>query len=462
MRVTADEPDKLCYIAGMITYAPRFWSGWRGSLARLGLVGLLAVPASAAWAAPGAPAAPAAPATAKPAAGKPAAKKPPIKKKTGPSEYHGEAMPREVVAGSKVLEALLELGGQHMKFGRFEKALKAFSDAADRAPLEPRPLYMRGTVYQKMGKLAEAEADFREALSKDPKGHDDQTIKVRTELGAVLTENGRPKEAVPILEQAAQLKPDMFEAHYNLGVAYEQSKDYDKAVEAYTRATRLKPMDQNPRFNQADAFYNLGSSLRKKGRLEDAIAPTREAVQLAPDKANTHYSLALLLADTKRYDEAVAEMTAAIQLADSNSRGGGSNEEKEEARTLLHRAWWRLGVMHISRNAASDAIGALERAKQLNATPEVMTDLGIALQRANNIPRAEAEFRAALGVNPQMHAARLQLAATLATSGRCPEATQQLDQVPNDGQYGPAITSIKQRCEFERMTHPQPAGPRKK
>jgi tetratricopeptide (TPR) repeat protein len=287
-------------------------------------------------------------------------------------------------------------------------------------------------------------------------------VKVRAELGAVLTDNGRPKDAVPLLEQAARDKPDLFEAHYNLGVAYEQLKDYDKAVESYTRATRLKPIDANPRANQADAFYNLGASLRKKGRLEDAIGPTREAVQLAPDKANTHYSLALLLGEAKRYDEAVAEMTAAIQLADSNSRSGATNEEKEEARSLLHRAWWRLGNMHVSRNAASDAVGALERAKQLSATPEVLTDLGIALSKANNVPRAEAEFRAALGLNPQIHAARLQLAATLATTGRCPEAQQHLDQVPNDGQFGPAITSIKQRCEFERMAHPQPAGGRKK
>jgi tetratricopeptide (TPR) repeat protein len=436
----------------MITYAPRFRSGWRGSVSKLGLVGLLvAAPFSQAVAAN------------PPVAAKPAAKKAPQpKKKAPPSEWHGEAMPREVVPGAKVLEALLELGSQHMAAGRFEPALKAFTDAANRAPLEPRPLYMRGSCYQKMGKLNEAEADFRDALAKDPKGHDDQTVKVRAELGAVLTDNGHPQEAVPLLEQAAREKPDLFEAHYNLGVAYEQIHEYPKAVESYTRATKLKPVDPNPRANQSDAYYNLGAALRKSGHLEAAIAPTREAVQLAPDKAYTHYNLSLLLSDAKRYDEAVAEMMAAIQLSDANLRSATTQDEKDESKQLLYKAWWRLGVMHIRREAASDAVGALERAKQLQATPEVLTDLGLALRKANNIPRAEAEFRAALQLNPNLNAARLHLASLLATTGRCPEGLQQLNSVSSDPAYAEAVNGIKQRCAYEKMAQPQPTLPRKK
>ena len=384
------------------------------------------------------------------------------KKKAPPSEYHGEAMPREVVPGAKVLEALLDLGYQHMQAKRYEQALKSFSDAANRAPLEPKPLYMRGTCYQQMGKLPEAEADFREALARDPKGHDSNTVKIRTQLGAVLTENGHPQEALPLLEQAVQEKPDLFEAAYNLGIAAEQMRDYAKAIDAYTRATKLKPMDPNPKANQSDAYYNLGAVLRKSGRLEDAIAPTREAVQLAPDRAYTHYNLSLLLSDAKRYDEAVAEMTAAIQLADANLHAATNNEEKDESKDLLYKAWWRLGVMHIRREAASDAVGALERAKQLKATPEVLTDLGLALRKANNIPRAETEFRAALQLNPNLNAARLHLASTLATTGRCPEGLQQLGYVSSDPAYADAVNAIKQRCAYEKMAAPQGTAPRKK
>src|SRR5690242_6477909 len=123
----------------MITYAPRFRSGWRRSLFGLGLLGLVGVAApQAAWAVD--PPAKPATAAAKPAtAGKPGAKKPAPKRRAPPPEWHGEATPREVVQGTKVLEALLDLGGSHMAAGRYDQAIKAFTDATNRAPLEPRP-----------------------------------------------------------------------------------------------------------------------------------------------------------------------------------------------------------------------------------------------------------------------------------------------------------------------------------
>ena len=446
----------------VLNHAPRTCSGWRRvlffGLFAVGLPNLADLAIKDAQAADAQKPAPAAAGAAKPAAAKKPAAPPPKRKK---DEWHGEAAPREVVPGEKVLEALLELGGQHMKAGRYEQALKAFSDAALRAPLEPRPLYMRGSVYQKMNKLAEAESDFRQALQLDPKAHDDQTVKVRAELGAVLTDSGRPAEAVELLEQAAREKPDLFEAHYNLGVAHEALKHWSEAIAAYGRATKLKPIDPNPRASQSDAYFNLGAVLRKSGHLEESIAPTREAVQLAPDKPHTHFNLALLLSDAKRYDEAVAEMTATIQLAEGLSKSAPTSEEREEARQLLAKAWWRLGVVHIRREAAADAINALEKAKSLQPTAEVMTDLGLALRKANNLQRAEAEWRAAMQANPRLAPARLHLASTLATTGRCPEGLSLLGQVPNEPAYTETVNRIKQRCEYERQMQGRNPAPRK-
>jgi hypothetical protein len=108
------------------------------------------------------------------------------------------------------------------------------------------------------------------------------------------------------------------------------------------------------------------------------------------------------------------------------------------------------------REAIADAVSALERAKSIQATAEVLTDLGLARRKANDNQRAEAEFRAALQVNPRMTAARLHLASTLATSGRCPEGLQQLSQVQAEPLYADTITQIKQRCDFEARMAAQP------
>lgn len=432
----------------MVMYASSSLFGWR----RFVLTGVfvLGLPLGGAQAADSKP-----PATGAAAKTATAAKKPASSTKKGPtkkasSEWHGEAAPRDVVPGEKVLEALLDLGNGHLNAGRYEQAIKVFTEAAQRAPLEPKPLYMRGICYQKTGQLKEAEADFRDALTKDPKGHDEQTVKVRVELGAVLTDSGRPAEAVDLLEQSAREKPDLFEAQYNLGVAHEALKHWPEAIAAYTRATKLKPTDSTPRANQSDAFFNLGAVLRKSGRLEESIAPTREAVQLAPDNPHTHLSLGLLLSDAKRYDEAVTEMTATIALAEGLTRSAPTPEEKNTAKQLLHKAWWRLGVVHIRRESPKEAISALETAKGLQPTAEVLTDLGLAFQKANNLPRAEAEWRAALQMNPNLTAARLHLAAMLANTGRCSEGLTDLNLVPNEPFYAETINRIKQRCDYER------------
>lgn len=388
----------------------------------------------------------------KPAA--PAASKPAAPKKAAPKaktpEWHGEAAPREVVPGEKVLTALIELGTTRMSAGRYDEALKAFTDAVLRAPLEPKPLYLRGACYQKMNRLREAEADFRAALKLDPTGADDQSVKVRAELGAVLTDSGRAAEAIEVLELAVKAKPDLFESQYNLGVAHEALKHWPEAIAAYTRATKLKPTDANPRANQADAQLNLAVVLRRSGRIQDALGPAREAVQLAPDRPHPHLNLGLLLSDNKRYDESVAELTAAIQLADAIYKSGATPEEREDGKQMLHKAYWRLGVVHIRLEQAGPAVTALEQAKAIQPTPEVLTDLGLARRKANDIARAELEFRAALRQNPKLGSARLHLVSTLTATGRCDEGLKELALLSPDPQYTETVNRIKARCDYER------------
>lgn len=392
------------------------------------------------------------PASAQSAGAKPAAtaKKATPTGKAKTPEYHGEATPRNVVPGSQVLVALMELGTQKMAAGRYEEALKAFSDAIGRDPMLPKPLYLRGACYQKMNRLREAEADFRAALDKDHSNVDEQTYKVRAELGAVLTDSGRAAEAIEVLEQAVKAKPDLFEAQYNLGVAHEAMKHWAESIAAYTRATKLKPADANPRADQADAQLNLAVVLRRAGKTEEAIVPAREAVQLASDRPHPHLNLGLLLSDAKRYDEAVAELTAATQLAEEQFKSAKSADEKEDGRQMLIKGYWRLGVVHIRREQAAPAVQALERAKTIEATPEILTDLGLARRKAGDIPRAEQEFRAALQKNPKMQSARLHLASTLATTGRCEEGLKELTLVSPDPQLTETINRIKARCDYEK------------
>src|SRR5262249_26041084 len=81
-----------------------------------------------------------------------------------------------------------------------------------------------------------------------------------------------------------------------------------KAVEALRDTLRRRPgsaIDQS----------NLGSALSGQGKVDEAIAEYRAAIQLQPDLAPTRYSLGAILCDVKHdYTEAEAEFREVIRL----------------------------------------------------------------------------------------------------------------------------------------------------
>jgi Flp pilus assembly protein TadD len=60
-------------------------------------------------------------------------------------------------------------------------------------------------------------------------------------LGSVLLQQGRPREALRRLEQAVALAPDNAEALNSLSVAYAAEGDIEKALATIERALKLRP-----------------------------------------------------------------------------------------------------------------------------------------------------------------------------------------------------------------------------
>lgn len=175
------------------------------------------------------------------------------------------------VAGGASATAI-ERGQAQFQAGDMKGALSAFDQAVKAAPRDAQPLILRGSVYQKLGKLAEAEADLRAALRLDPKLPN--AFEVRAELAAILTDAKRPRDAAVLLEQLVAERPTHPDSLFNLGLAREALGEFGPAADAYGRAVRSKPTDVESRISWAGA-------LRKAGRLPESIAASREALTLA-------------------------------------------------------------------------------------------------------------------------------------------------------------------------------------
>ena len=95
-------------------------------------------------------------------------------------------------------------------------------------------------------------------------------------LGQLLINQQRPKEAVPVLEQAIKYEPNSAEAHANLFLALAQTQQFPKAIYHGRTAISLDP-------KSFDAHYNLGLFLVTLEHYKEGISHLREAQKLRPD-----------------------------------------------------------------------------------------------------------------------------------------------------------------------------------
>ena len=70
----------------------------------------------------------------------------------------------------------------------------------------------------------------------------------------------------------------------------------DEAVACYRRALELKP-------DFAEAHNNLGVALKEQGKLDEAVACYRRALELKPDFAEAHNNLGIALKDQGKLEK---------------------------------------------------------------------------------------------------------------------------------------------------------------
>lgn len=108
---------------------------------------------------------------------------------------------------------------------------------------------------------------------------------------------GRGKNALPQFERALTLMPADAEAHFELATTLLLQGQLEPAVSRYREALRLNP-------SHARAAANLGTALRELGRFEDAVKAYQLAVQIQPEYPLAHGNLGIALQELGRLDEA--------------------------------------------------------------------------------------------------------------------------------------------------------------
>ncbi len=289
-------------------------------------------------------------------------------------------------------------------------------------------LYAAAVEHHRAGRLAEAEAGYREILAADPRHADSLHL-----LGLVAHQVGRSDAAIELIEDAIRLQPGMAAYHLNLGEALRTVGRAEDAVAQCRRVLKLAP-------DYMDGHHNLGLSLWQSGKAEEAVGSLRRAIALRPDYANAHNSLGAVLRSLGRFDEAIQSFHRAVvarkDIAEYwNSLGGALQEqgvlkEAEEclrralalaphhagARNNLGEVLRRQGKLQAAEAAFRQAIAADSRCA------EAFANLGLVAQGYDNFDGAVDCYRSALAIDPKHGAANANLAFALWRQGSLGEA----------------------------------------
>jgi tetratricopeptide (TPR) repeat protein len=100
-------------------------------------------------------------------------------------------------------------------------------------------------------------------------------------LGNYYAAKGEQSQALQLLDRTLELKPDRSDVYNNIGLVYNNTKEYPKA-ETYIRKGLAidKGNDAN---GTAEMYNNLGVALANQGRFDEAIASYNQALKLRGD-----------------------------------------------------------------------------------------------------------------------------------------------------------------------------------
>ena len=120
------------------------------------------------------------------------------------------------------------LGALFGQSGRGAEALNANQIAVQLAPQDATVYNNLGNTLKGMGRLEEAEANYRQAIAIT-----NEFAEAHNNLGTTLAEMGRLEDAEESYKKATTIKPDFAEAYFNLGVMFFEANKYEKAIEKF-------------------------------------------------------------------------------------------------------------------------------------------------------------------------------------------------------------------------------------
>jgi tetratricopeptide (TPR) repeat protein len=277
-------------------------------------------------------------------------------------------------------------------------ALKTLDPAAD-----ARVGHLLGVAHYHANQPARAIALLTAAVDRLPPGSIEK-VEATQVLGLALYLSGRIADALPYLERTREAAPDNPELAYVLGMAYIQTRQLEKARQAWARTFAVDPASASA--------HLLTAQMMIRAQLDDlAEAELRLAQKQDPRLPHVHYLLGQTALFRGQLDDSIALFKKELEINPADSM-----------------ALLRLGDAYVRQMKWSEAISVLQRSVWINPSfsgPYIL--LGRAYVKKGELGTAEGMLRRAVELDPNNTSAHYLLAQVLQQTGRAEEAKREFE-----------------------------------
>ena len=220
---------------------------------------------------------------------------------------------------------------------------------------------------------------------------------------------------------------------FYVGGFYHWVHEYDKAINACTKAIKLNP-------ELADAYLLRGGFYYDKGEFDEAIKDLNKCIDLKPDLALAYDGRGTVYLEKKEFDKAIEDFNKAIELGPTFEAG----------------TYYNRGIAYIGKGEFDKAIEDFNKAMELDPEyAKAYSGRGSAYVEKGELDRAVEDYNKAIGLNPKLAEACNNRGFAYRKKGELDKAIQDYDTAielnPNFAEaYSNRGVAYTEKGEFDR------------
>lgn len=235
---------------------------------------------------------------------------------TGKITRTKQLLERAVTINPDNVDCLLRLAQLHHYLTNYDEEIALLDKVLQKDVHNSQAYFMKGMLFKEKGDTLKAISSMQTAVEQDPDHYN-----AYIQLGLLNAAQKNPLAEVYYMN-ALKIYPNSEEAMYNLGMYYQETDNYNAAIETYTTLLKINPHHFDAHFNlgmihtiklnvvdeglkyfneaivddpkDPRGYYGRGYCFEKKGDVTNAIADYKMALTVDPTYDNAAIALSRL------------------------------------------------------------------------------------------------------------------------------------------------------------------------